>query len=361
MNQSILILAAYGAPYEGNFIPSIRMLSRTLKEQNIDTVLILQKRVEKYDWVQKLDWCSEVLFISDSIASDVSKIAVLMKRHHFLFAHTHFAESKHIAMLKLAMLLSLQKFPIVEHHHNHFPIPANPIKKAVKFALIGSDYLVGCSKGVAESLMNANLKNDVDYIENALDFRRLNYNEACNRGQNVMMLGFDFKRKGIDIALEAFSRITKDFPDAKLKICVAVNLEGLKEQCRSYLGTIPSWLEFLPPLENIAEYYSHSRLFLSASREEGFCYALVEAAYCGCLVASSRVDGPAQIKIKDIQWFPPEDVATLEATLRMLLSFDSEEVSAMTQRLKADAIANYDVTRWIQGMMDYYRKKELIP
>lgn len=361
MNQSILILAAYGAPYEGNFIPSIRMLSRTLKEQNIDTVLILQKRVEKYDWAQKLDWCSEVLFISGSIASDVSKIAVLMKRHHFLFAHTHFAESKHIAMLKLAMLLSLQKFPIVEHHHIQYAYGGSELKRIIKAVLMHGDFLVGCGEAVGESLRNAKLLNDISYVDNAIDFSRLTTEKEHTHSNSILMFGHDFTRKGVDLALSACERLAVSFPELRLKICVAVGMDEMKKRLLELFTALPSWLELLEPTNHIQDYYTDAKVFISPSRIEGLCYSVIEAAYCGCAVIGSDIEGIREIQLADMKLVPKDDSHVLEQAIREIFQMPEEEFRVLTDSLHNQAVSYYRLNRWVGQMMDYYRKKELIP
>ena len=47
----------------------------------------------------------------------------------------------------------------------------------------------------------------------------------------------------------------------------------------------------LDPIEDIATYYHKADMFLTSSREEGFCYSVVEAAYCKTIVVSSSISG----------------------------------------------------------------------
>ena len=105
------------------------------------------------------------------------------------------------------------------------------------------------------------------------------------------MFGFDYYRKGVDIVLDAFDKLTDKYNNIQLGIVFAANKESGLANIKNRFGEIPSWLTVLPPSENISEYYAESRAFISASREEGFCYAIAEAAYCCCQSIISNIPG----------------------------------------------------------------------
>lgn len=360
MKDSILILAAYGGPYEGNLIPSLRMLSKALAEQGIGTVMILQSKVKNYEWPKKLDWCQEVLFIDDIIQKDVFPVANLMRRYRFCFAHTHFSESKHIAILKLAMLLSGQHFPIVEHHHAQFPTPANPLKRFIKFRLMGGDYILGCGQSVAEGIRRSGLKNDITFVDNGLDFNRLGTCKERTPGRNLLMFGYDTHIKGTDIAIAACQMLLQEYPDLKLRVCVAVNMEKAKADVLSLLGEIPSWLELAGPTADIARYYEKANVFLSPSRTEGLCYSVIEAAYCGCTVIGSQIPGIQGVKIPHMVLVPPENPKALANAIRDMFNLPEAQHDELIQSLHQEAVDNYRLERWTEEMLAYFRSRKLI-
>lgn len=361
MEDYILILAAYGGPYEGNLIPSLRMLSKALSQQGIGTVMILQSKVKNYEWPKKLDWCQEVLFIDDEIGKDAFAVAALMKRYRFRFAHTHFSESKHIAILKLAMLLSGKHFPIVEHHHAQFPTPANPLKRFIKFRLIGKDYILGCGESVAEGIRRSGLKNDISFVDNGLDFNRLGNCKERAPGHNLLMFGYDTHIKGTDIAIAACQTLLQDFPDLKLRVCVAVNMEKAKADVLRLLGQMPSWLELLGPTSDIARYYEKANIFLSPSRTEGLCYSVIEAAYCGCAVIGSRIPGIEGVKIPHMVLVPSESPEALAEAIRNMFTHTHEQHEELILALHQEAVENYRLERWTEEMLAYFRSRKLIP
>lgn len=361
MSQSILIFAAYGAPYEGNFIPSVRALAQKLQQQNIHTVLVLQNRVQEYAWTTQLSWCEETVYITDNPVQDVKILSSLIKKHRFIFVHTHFAESRHILSLKMAMLLCGSRIPMVDHHHARVHEAAGFLKKSVKHIIWSGDYMLACGEKVREDLQKTGLGKQIGLVENAIDFTRFPKASIGSKPRNVLLFGYNYHIKGVDIAVEAFGQIAQDFPEAKLLICVASGMEAIEQQLCAQFGKIPSWVRLLPPTADIASYYGQSAVYLCASREEGFCYAIVEAAYCGCTVISSRIDGPLQISIPEIAWFEAGNVQQLSQQLRRMLALPQEEIQEKAQHMRDAAALRYDISRWVDEVMDYYRNWELLP
>lgn len=143
MNRAVLIFAAYGGPYEGNFVPSLRLLSRELKQRNLDVVLLLLEQVKDYSWVRGIDWCREIRFLGDNDRANIAALTRLMKENEFSFVYTHFAESKHIFLLKSAMVLAGRKIPVVDHLHARVKPLGNPAKQWIKNTLWRGDRLIG--------------------------------------------------------------------------------------------------------------------------------------------------------------------------------------------------------------------------
>lgn len=360
MRKAVLFFASYGAPYEGNFIPSLRMLSRKLHDEGIDSILFLPEKVRQYPWTQSLNWCSEVIFFQNSIPGDAAQIAEQLKKHSVLLVHTHFAESKHIISLKLGMLLAGKNVPIVEHHHQQFPFPSNPLKKAVKFSIMKNDYLLGCGESVAESIRRSGISNSVDFVDNALDFSRLGSFTRSSSNQNLLMFGFDVQRKGVDLALLACKKLIDEFPRLQLHVCVAVEMEQAKAFTKQVLGELPAWLIFLPPTNTIADYYQNAAIFLSPSRKEGLCYSVIEAAYCRCAVIGSDIDGIHDIRLPSMKLFPSENIDALADAIREVLTMQETEYLALTDRLHQEAMEYYQLNRWAEEMMDYFHRYGLI-
>lgn len=239
-----------------------------------------------------------------------------------------------------------------------------------KKTLVGEDQLIACSKGVAESLQKANLKNDICYIRNAIDFSRFDRVE-CNINYNakdrfskliILMFGFDFERKGVDIALRACDRIIDNGINLKLRICVAVDLDKVVDKTLSTLkvSKVPEWIEFLPPTDHIQKYYEDASVFISPSREEGFPYSLIEAAYCGCLLVASNISGQNELNLDDILWIDSNNVDNLAGTLAKISDLSVYEKVKISKQLHISAFSNYQISRWTNEIIEFYKGHHLI-
>jgi len=98
--------------------------------------------------------------------------------------------------------------------------------------------------------------------------------------------------KGVDVLLDAWSRIQDGFPDVGLRAYGAGSeLEGLKQQARrDGLKRVELLGPTVAPERHLAEF----RLFVQPSRAEGMPFAIVEALACDVPVVAS--DLPAMVE-----------------------------------------------------------------
>jgi len=72
------------------------------------------------------------------------------------------------------------------------------------------------------------------------------------------------------------------------------------------------------PTHNVASYYNSSDIFLSSSREEGFTYSVLEAAYCNPMIIASEIGGHP-LDIPFISHFESGNVNQLKALIIEIL------------------------------------------
>ena len=99
----------------------------------------------------------------------------------------------------------------------------------------------------------------------------------------------------------------------------------MEDKITEKLGKIPAWIKLLEPVENISAYYDEAAAFLSPSREEGFCYSAVEAAWCKCPVIASDISGQNGINIRGIIWCKSESPSDLADKIDEFLRLTEEE------------------------------------
>jgi glycosyltransferase involved in cell wall biosynthesis len=141
--------------------------------------------------------------------------------------------------------------------------------------------------------------------------------------KNVLLVGAPWYLKGADLLIEAFRRLSRDFPDVKLKLLGyypdAKHLEALTA------GSPQIEILKARPNPEVLEVIRKATIFALPSRCEGTPRVVIEAMASGVPVVGSDVGGIPYL-IRDGQngfVVPVGDVSALEARLRQLLA-DSE-------------------------------------
>lgn len=352
----------YAAPYQGNFIASMQSLYKEIKEKGINVYCIFPKEAKGRNWIKTLD--KENIRISyrpESFSERLKLIKKILKENNIIFVHIHFTDDiRERLAIKIAMLTTGRKCPIIVHYHNHYLSGGNIMKQFIKKLVVHGDYLVGCGSGVAESIRAGKFKNDITFINNAIDFARLKSNRNSYKNHNFLQFGFHYERKGVDVSLDAFDILNKKYSDLTLNISLSSNEDYVKTKIIEKYGEIPKWVKLLPPVDNIVEYYNSCCAFLSPSREEGLCYSVMEAAYCKCPIIASNISGLNEIKIPEIIWCESGNPYSLAEAIDGFLKMNEEEKCSLGDKLRISAVNNYALESWTQEMMAYYEKRGLI-
>ena len=99
---------------------------------------------------------------------------------------------------------------------------------------------------------------------------------------------------------------------------------------------------------DIAAYYRNADLFISVAMEEGFCYAIPEAMYCGTPVISSNIDG-IPCDIPDLILFESENSDELSGAIKTVYDkkykFDKKKVKKYLED-------NYSADMWAKKVLE---------
>ncbi|MFI3213070.1 MAG: glycosyltransferase family 4 protein [Eubacteriales bacterium] len=334
--MNLLIITDYAAPYEGNFIQSLKSLeNRILK--NGKMVYLFPLRSKEFDWVNDFAKIHKVYFFTSKTKDIINTIKNINKAENIDIIYSHFTLFKTQKAVKYVRVLN-KKVKLVQHFHNHYFNVRNPMYKWC----FNGDLNIGCSKSVGESLPYKKST----YVDNAIDFERLkicdeNFEFAEKDKLQITMFGFDYRRKGVDIAIKAIEPIVEKL-NIHLNIVVSVGSENIKEQIINDFGVVPSWINIIEARNDIATYLTKSKLFISSAREEGFCYALVEAGYCGALLISSKIAG-VPYHIPNCNVFESEDVVQFTKVIReTILKHDTMNKEETKQYIEE----NYHINKW---------------
>lgn len=350
--MNVLFVTDYTAPYEGNFICSIKALCRKIMSQGGIVEFSFPEKARELNWVCELSKIYSVQYRSASPCKQWVELRSLLKSCDI--AYTHFCLPKTQCIAKAAVKTTGKA--LVQHWHNHFQ-DASGLKKPLFRWAFNGDVNIGCSESVAKSLPFN--KDKICYVDNAIDFSRLdNYDETFSFRDTptqkiVLMFGFDYLRKGVDLALRAVEKICNE-SDLKLIISLSLskNHDIILSEIEKLFGEVPSWVQIVDARNDVATYYHAADIFLSAAREEGLCYSPLEAAYCECSLISSNIDGVPYWNIPNCYTFESEQVGKLQEKLSEVIAKDRITLSRENAENKAAVVSKYSLNLWVNGIIE---------
>lgn len=170
----------------------------------------------------------------------------------------------------------------------------------------------------------------------------------------VLLVGFPFEVKGVDIAILAFRRIADRFPDWRLKIMGYYpdlsDIEKLSEGCGQIFHQAPV------RHRHIGEHIGRCGVFILPSRTEGMGRVLVEAMAAGKPRIGSTVGGIPTVIDDSVDGFlvQPADIDGLAEALNRLL--DSEELRRRLGSAAADrAKREFSEERYFRNVETFLR------
>lgn len=368
--KSVLHLTDYGAPYEGNFVASLRALEARLNEQGCRMTYVFPPRAADRPWAQAMAKEKPNAFIlrPGGFFSYYRQVRRLLIDAKADVLHVHFIHYREKIASLLACRLCGWRVKLVVHLHNHLFLPKSPLRALPqRFYLARADRFVCCSPSVARRLIADGVPaQKVVVAENAISFERLDEFVPLDRAalgvpddaKVALMFGFDFFRKGVDLAVEAVRLLRQK---VNFNLLLAVVLSSRREEAEknilSQLGapSLPEWIILLPPRSDVGSYYRMADVFLSPSREEGFCYSLVEATYCETPVVGSAIGAQKDLHLSESAFFQPEDAASLAEAILRQLGF-REEVAAdrALEIAKENVVQTYSLPAWADAVARAY-------
>ena len=368
-NKTILHLTDYGAPYAGNFIASLTALESLLDSNEAKTVYVLPSRAAGRVWAQEMAQTHDVRFLrKGGFFSYLRQVRGLLKETNADVLHEHFIHFSEKLAAWFASKTCGHRVETVLHLHNHIELPKSPLLRLPHMLYFRSvSRFVCCSESVAAHIIADGVtKERVRVAQNAIAFERLDCFDSSVRAslhlpqqaKLALMFGYNYSIKGVDLAVNAV-RLLREREGLPVTLAVALssNLEQVRLRICAELGVsdVPDWILLLPPREDVSSYYRMADVFLSPSRQEGFCYALVEAAYCRTPVLASAIDAQKDLALPKSAFFPPEDVEALASALLRVLSEEHTASRAQALEQAGERVRQtYALSRWAERVLAAY-------
>lgn len=367
--MNIMIAADYAAPKSGNFIASIIALGRRLRNNGAHVLFVFPEEKEWIQWFNEEQFDVEILNKTNVRVGMVdSRFDILKKiviNYDIELIHSHFGLFHHELVYRRS---EFKRLKVIIHDHMDFGITSNIIIQRVKTALYSCLYQYYHINliTVMEQKRNAYifLKNKW-FVPNGLSLERHIKNsmsrEDCRREiglkQNekcVFLLGWDLKRKGLDIALKAVQKC-REMDDT---ICFGMIGVGCapsvdaKEFIVQETGIDPSesWIHFFDSYEDMFAVHRAVDVYLSASRKEAFSYGLLESISQNTPVVVSDIPGTKWAEIYDNSYFyPVEDVEACAKAIMAALNTGRKVTNSI------DIVDKYGIERWCDRIIQIYR------
>ena len=349
--RNVLHFADYGSPYKGNFITSLETLEKELLKENHTMFYLFPKRTSQREWATKK---KNTNFLTGRFIKDRKIVQSIIDDNNIDIIHIHFFSFKTLLLFRTLN----RKGKIIVHLHGMFP-NYKGIKKYLLKILLKNINIVGCSEAVTKSFPFKNSVNTINSIRNAIYFPRLDEYEEIQEfkgsTEKILIFGYNYYIKGVDIALEGIRKAREKMENIECYVSISSNKRTFEKNVIKKYGFFPDWIKILPPRNDIATYYKNSDIFISASREEGFCYAIVEAAYTGCNIIASKIPAQEELNIDNIFWFKSEDTDELKDKILECINqkeSSKEKMIAQKEKIRKE----YDINNWTKSILKEYNE-----
>lgn len=352
--------------YGGNFIESLKLLEKEIISKR-DEVLLVFPVESKNDY-----WTESFISVPEFVDfSSFERLNNLVYDNKIDIIHTHFICDP-FTLTKLHKSIN-KNIVYIHHAHNHI-IPSKKWYGSIVDILFRylmnryckNDFFICVSKDVEKSVNYYGIKNTC-VIYNAVSWNRLNiHNEQdfINKKDgsfNLLIFANHPYRKGLDFAIKALN----DINDDNYHLYITSNN---KDEIEYFIQDLPvldkddDRITILPPRNDIGSYLSQTDVFLSPSREEGFTYSLIEAAYCKCAIVATRCPGQTEHNINGIYWVSDPNNSD-EKIIVSELANQIKNACSNTGKLDFDQISkevenNFNQSEWVNKVYDVYSKNQ---
>lgn len=356
--KEILIVANLASSFGGNWIESMKALE---KAKGVHIRYLFPMAAEKQYWIKEIghsyftDWSEKSL---KNVWKEINNDKPVN------IVHFHFIDG--LTGIRCRNAFS-GKCHFVWHLHNHISSRGKMalVKDILKKWMYRNSFKIGVSDSVSDSVKRISPKN-VRTVYNAMDFARLDVTgeESCISKKagviRCMIMGNHFERKGVDMAAKAVQMLTMGGEKAELYI---VADSYFNQQIESFLNQHvgkgwQSFAKIIPTRNDIGTYYKKMDFFLSPSREEGWTWAIEEAAYCGCQVVVSSIPGQDENKVPGFYWVGNpnhKDISTeIADVIKKVYKLPEKDKKERMEKANAYMKKQFSMDKWVENLLAVY-------
>ena len=363
-HKTVLFVSSYRALYGGNFVASLRELEKHLQAMGYNCIYIFPTECNKYEWFQILSTRSTTVTLDsfDSKLGLLLDLNKLTKEYDVGLIHTHFLQ---ISVAELYSALN-SKIRVFIHIHSDFSCGKESIKtkvlELIKFRILSRHVTFISVNQKYVKLNNENVK----WIPNAIARERfvpsIEDKEKARIRLNISndtilceIFGWSPYVKGLDIAVNAVKSAYEQCSNIVLGIVYGREMgeDSIKEWINSHTncsGDEP-FLRYLKPREDVFTYHYASDFLISASRSEGFSYAILEMLSIGKPCIVSNIPGVAwSLKYRSVYPFETESIEDCKKKILSLISGNDRIFPTVCEQIHDE----YGIDRWAKSIIAAY-------
>ena len=324
--MNLNIVCDYSSVYSGSFIASILLFTDSIKDSN-NIIFSFPVDAKNRDWIQNIkNKGFKTYFFSREKRKMSKELRKICKQENTDLAYFHFVSP---ALGKAIFFFS--KIKLCFHIHSDFSggrkqhllrrLKDNFFDRFVKresiYFYVSKDLFSRSKVKNKYYIPNGLMINKDNFVSLPSNKKQYEVNE--NRTVNLkspIFLAFAWSPfvKGIDILVAAFTELLKT-TNAYLFLVHGKN-DG-KDKLIDFLHSKNLFdfhnIVFVPPIENVCEYYMKCSCFVSSSRSEGFSYSVLEAISLHKTIIVSDIPGTSwSHAFKNVLVFSSTDVLSLK-------------------------------------------------
>ena len=353
--MKVLQVCAYAAPYEGNFIKSLKALGEELKERGHEMLYAFPEKAQKISWCQKLANESKVYFLPLAKAR-IRPATYLALRRIYHDNPTIGIVHSHFELYDIPInVVTPRNVRIYWHLHDcieQLSQLKHRVLHKIQYCLLHRNaQLLAVGETPMKYVLNLGFPaKQAKLFPNGIDINRINYLNSIEFVKyDFLMFGWLYRIKGVDLAIKAFKSLKQGFPKARMGI---VCNDATTNNIKSDFGDVEG-IDLLAPVPNVNDIYSQTKSFLHISRAEGQSYALLEAIYAGLPIICSDISVNMFANgIPSVFMVHSEDINDIKEKMLYVLEHDIEDE---VRKKSSEIIQNkYSISCWVTKVLEQY-------
>lgn len=372
--KKLLHIATYAAPYEGNFVRSLRALEAELKSYVTSVAYVFPQSVKNQPWYEGFAQDHEVHVTGNNFNHSHNELFEILEQVQPDFIHTHF-DGYDISACKACRRYERKHSKrIVQfwHLHNAKGYGLRSWHKyywGMKFwwqygyhgkhanIISVNDYMLRFARHYRTMWGGKDFDHSA-IIYNCLDLTRIETPELplpAHTPYTFLALGGRNAPKRVDVLLNAATILANQGTPFQILITKGSDTEQVV--CQYFNNDIPAWCKLLEQDGNINHLFQKTDCFISTSAYETFSYAICEATIYGLPVIQSNIEGTAwNEKNPSTYVFESLNAQQLSQQMLAVMNEDRNDLAKRCAKTRQQNSTAYPISKWCEMVIEFYKK-----